>query len=1123
MADSLSNLWNRLQSGSQLRLSAVDRDALKQRYPERAAEIDAFFESLEQAADQPAAEVAAAAMPGADSSNDATLPPRQEQAVSATVDEDAVTLPPVQSSDPADEFATVIPINQDNDATLAPAKDATNLTSAASAGSRVRYFGDYELLSEIARGGMGVVYKARQVNLNRVVALKMILAGNLASEEEVQRFRTEAEAAANLDHPGIVPIFEIGLHEGQHFFSMGYVDGCSLADRVRNGPLPPKEAAELTKKIAEAIAFAHSRNVIHRDLKPANVLLDQNGEPKVTDFGLARKTDTDSGMTRTGAVMGTPSYMPPEQAAGKTTEVGPLSDVYSLGAILYCLLTGRPPFQAANPIDTLLQVMEKEPVSVSTLNPEIQRDLETICHKCLQKELTKRYSSAQELADDLGRWLCGEPIQARAVSNAERAYRWVKRNPVVSGLTVASAVILAVGTTVSIVFGLAARKESQHARISELDAKRSEAVAIASKEQTERALASSSYYLAQARWDKNRVGDAFALLHDVPPRYRRFEWYLTKRQFDQSQFACFGHEGIVRSVCFSPDGGRVASGVADGTLRVWSGVTGAQLFSRRGHTDRVNSVVFSPDGRRIASGSGDSTILIWDAVEGSELVRISGHASWVLSVSFSPDGGHLVSGSHDATVRLWNAMTGAEELAFHGHSDLVGSVTFSPDGRYVASGSYDGLVKVWEIATGAALLTLSGHIRGVNSVNYSPDGTRLVTGSDDGTIKIWNAADGKEITTIKPPKGVFFVYDARFSPDGTQIVSGGNDAIVRCWDAVTGQPMFSLKAHSDSVSSCCYSMNGTRIVTGSHDSTVRIWDARSNIEPTKLPDHNGVVKSVRFSPDGSHIVSGSDDYSVKIWDTSTGVPLTTLSGHDGAVNSVSLSPDGSLIASGSDDGSIKIWDKNTATEIATLTGHQSPVTSVNFSPNGSLLASGGHDNAVRIWDVATKLEVSALRGHDQQITSVRFSPDSARLASGSLDATLRIWDVQTKAAVITLPLQQENAECVCFSPDGRRLAAGTYEGSILIWDASSFLQLSALRGHSIGVLGLEFSPDGSYLASASLDSTVRIWEATDCKELDTLAGSSDALVSVCFSPDGTRIAAASWEKSVLLWNVSPTT
>ena len=339
--------------------------------------------------------------PSPESFDDATLPPRQSLPAVAGVDEFA-TMNPVHT----DEEATLAP-RLDDDATILPIRETQ---SQSAAGARVRYFGDYELLSEIARGGMGVVYKARQVNLNRIVALKMILAGQLASEEEVQRFRTEAEAAANLDHPGIVPIFEIGQHDGQHFFSMGYVDGCSLADRVRNGPLPPKEAAELTKKVAEAIAFAHSRNVIHRDLKPANVLLDQNGEPKVTDFGLARKTDTNSGMTRTGAVMGTPSYMPPEQAAGKTNEVGPLSDVYSLGAILYCLLTGRPPFQAASPIDTLMQVIEQDPVDPYLLNHQVDRELSSICMKSLEKTPSDRYGSALAVADDLRRYLDGEDI-----------------------------------------------------------------------------------------------------------------------------------------------------------------------------------------------------------------------------------------------------------------------------------------------------------------------------------------------------------------------------------------------------------------------------------------------------------------------------------------------------------------------------------------------------------------------------------------------------------------------------------------------------------------------------------------------------------------------------------------
>lgn len=346
-------------------------------------------------------------------------------------------LPKIDSEVPLDDITVTVPspVNESTgseDATIPPQRIGP--IADPSAGDRVRYFGAYELLEEIARGGMGVVFKARQVKLNRIVALKMILSGELAGEEEVQRFKTEAEAAANLDHPGIVPIYEIGEHQGQNYFSMGFVEGQSLSDRVKDGPLAPKESAEIVKKVAEAVAYAHGKGVIHRDLKPANVLLNANGEPRVTDFGLAKQVESDSDLTRTGAVMGTPSYMPPEQAGGKTGEVGPRSDVYSLGAILYCLLTGRPPFQSANPMDILLQVREKEPISPQALNPGISKDLDTVCLKCLQKRRESRYQSAIELSEDLSRFLNNEPIRARPVSKLTHGWRWCQRNPVTATL-----------------------------------------------------------------------------------------------------------------------------------------------------------------------------------------------------------------------------------------------------------------------------------------------------------------------------------------------------------------------------------------------------------------------------------------------------------------------------------------------------------------------------------------------------------------------------------------------------------------------------------------------------------------------------------------------------------------
>jgi len=1035
---------------------------------------------------------------------DPTLPPRHDLALSAE----------------ADQFATVIPENKDAEATLVPAvdTDATLLPiretqSQSASGTRVRYFGDYELLSEIARGGMGVVYKARQTNLNRIVALKMILAGQLASEEEVQRFRTEAEAAANLDHPGIVPIYEIGQHEGQHFFSMGYVDGQSLADRVRNGPLPPKEAAELTKKIAEAIAFAHIRNVIHRDLKPANVLLDKNGEPKVTDFGLARKTDTDSGMTRTGAVMGTPSYMPPEQAAGKTSEVGPLSDVYSLGAILYCLLTGRPPFQAANPIDTLMQVMEKEPVSVSTLNPEIQRDLETICHKCLQKESKKRYESAKALADDLGRWQRGEPIMARAVSTTERAWRWVNRNRMISGLITGTIAAILIGSAASLWFGIAARV--------------AESKAIAT-------LARSDYFLAVARWDQNRVAAAREQLERIPVEHRNFEWGLAAREFEESDVTLKGHEGSVNSVSFSPDGTRIASGAGEyskpGEIKLWDASTGEELRTLKGHQGIVNSVAFSADGMRIVSGAGDNDkpaeIKLWDASTGKELRTLKGHESIVTSVSFSPDGTRVASaGGLDNTVKLWDASTGEELTTLTGHESAVYSVSFSPDGTRVASGSWS-TIKLWDASTGEELRTLKGHENWVLSVSFSPDGTRIASGSYDSTIKLWDAATGEELRTLKGHERP--VTSVSFSPDGTRIASGSYDSTIKLWDAATGEELRTLKGHENWVLSVSFSPDGTRITSGSEDSTIKLWDVASREELTTLKGHTGPVHSVSFSTDGTRVVSGAGDYGkpgeIKLWDAATGEELRTLKGHENQVTSVSFSPDGMWLVSGAGEygksGEIKLWDASTGEELRTLKGHEYEVTSVSFSPDGTRIASGSVDSTIKLWDAATGEELRTLKGHESYVNSVSFSPDGMRIASGSVDKTIKLWDASTGEVLRTLKGHESYVNSVSFSPDGTRIAsAGGLDKTIKLWDASTSEELRTLKGSEGQILSVSFSPDGTRIASGNWDNTVRLWDVATGEELRTLKGHRNREVtSVSFSPDGTRIVSGSDDKTVKLWD-----
>ncbi len=441
----------------------VDREHLIDQHPDHADSLKEFFSSHDRM--KSAADVDPPTLPPASGStlDEPTIPPGALSQLDVRASETGGWRRPYQSL--TEERKLPVFRNphswlgrstgsMDEDPTIPPTGPASG-GNGPEIGDKVRYFGDYELLEEIARGGMGVVYKARQANLNRIVALKMILAGQFAGEEDVQRFYTEAEAAASLDHPGIVPIFEIGEHAGQHYFSMGYIEGESLAQRVADGPLPPREAAELVKKICDAMAYAHDRGVIHRDLKPANILIDSNGQPKVTDFGLAKKTEADSGLTGTGQILGTPAYMPPEQASGKT-DVGPLADVYSLGATLYCLLTGRPPFQAASPMDTLLQVLDQEPIPPRRLNSMIPQDLESVTLRCLQKFAIKRYSGCNELGEDLHRFLSGEPTEARPVGSIRCGWNWcwAHMGKMAGGLTLASCVYYATTYCVVVINGL---------------------------------------------------------------------------------------------------------------------------------------------------------------------------------------------------------------------------------------------------------------------------------------------------------------------------------------------------------------------------------------------------------------------------------------------------------------------------------------------------------------------------------------------------------------------------------------------------------------------------------------------------------------------------------------------
>jgi hypothetical protein len=485
-----------------------------------------------------------------------------------------------------------------------------------------RSFGDYEELEEIARGGMGVVFRARQVSANRRVALKMILSGQFASADDVKRFRMEAEAAANLDHPNIVPIYEVGEHDGQHYFSMKLVEGGSLASQATSFTDEPRGAVRLLATVARAVHHAHQRGILHRDLKPGNVLLDDQGEPHVTDFGLAKKIEGDSKLTHSGAIVGTPSYMAPEQAGAKKA-LTTAADVYALGTILYELLTGQPPFRAATPMDTLLQVLEREPGPPRKLNPKIDRDLETICLKCLDKEPTRRYESAAALVDDLERWLRGEPVQARRTGLVERTWKWARGRPGIALLTGATAIFLVLTVLLGAGYVITGMhlQETEAAKATE-ERLRSEADASRENAEHDRKRAEVALYInrvmrAQFEWRDNEVARADQLLNDCPQTLRDWEWRYVKRLCHSEMMSLNTGLGGGLSVCFSPDGKRLAAASASPSVKVWDATTGEEVQALAGHTADTYCVRFSPDGKQLVSASGDGTVKLWDAATGA--------------------------------------------------------------------------------------------------------------------------------------------------------------------------------------------------------------------------------------------------------------------------------------------------------------------------------------------------------------------------------------------------------------------------------------------------------------------------------------------------------------------------
>ena len=1041
-----------------------------------------------------------------------------------------------------------------------------------------RYFGDYELLEEIARGGMGVVYKARQVSLDRTVAVKMILSAQLASEAEVKRFRTEAEAAGQLQHPNIVAIHEVGEHEGRHYFSMEFVEGRDLGELCHFKPLPPERAARYVKTIVEAIAYAHGKGVLHRDLKPSNVLIDASDQPRVTDFGLAKRIEEESGLTLSGTIMGSPSYMPPEQASGRHREVGPQSDVYSLGAILYYLLTGRPPFQAATPLETMRQVLESEPATPKWVNSNVPEDLNTLCLKCLEKESKSRYATARELANDLNRFLRNEPVIARPVSVWHRTKKWMQRKPTLAGL-----VFVCLAAVLMALVGLAGHNAQLNERLWQ------SLIEQAGTERSANRRENSLELLSRAAEIKRDLGlqdqaiqtlamPGFRLLHDFPfgsikkvdvshdgglllvsglvpeekegglidlPRVRVFDLesgqWISETDWEPSM----GYSAV------SPTQDIVAVPKTEQDLALWETRTGRVLVE----LPMGGTPLFSADGKLLAVANTNE-IQVFEVPSGRQITHREGGT---LIMFGAPE--DLLVRSGGRVVR-WNLENGEESsVRSNGERVLsVGSHARLAAVRSAAAGAEAPSLSLYDPAAGTNRLELPnfGNLGPTWPMRFSPDGRWLAFEDpvQADSIRIWDLTGRRFLRSLSKP-GLSLIHRSL----GYSIPMENERGLVDFKTSLQLDAASPFAVHSAAFSNVG-SLFAAEAVVG--DRQVSIWDVSQGSEVFAVAN----VSQPSWSADGQYLIgvgSGMYEYApnrrmgglnvaVKLWQLTYGTPRYQL---PSAIRSIQFRPDGKRLAA---NGSLwKVEDLASGLALRRLEeGDEGGY--IFFSREGSVWSTSrkqqlGTEPIRLIRTTPDRKEIVLPK--TELYSSIAVNPDATKLVvahsqfrgtnavANGVDRRFQLWDLETakQLAVWDQPGRGWMGGSTVFSPDGRRIASAAFvHTGVEILDASTGEQLHHLNdkntliqkeisfferifGRSKPIIiehfvkPIRFTPKGRYVVAGTEEGVIDIHDVASGREVATWHGHDGKVHALAIDANGSWIASGGEDRMVHLWEL----